>query len=65
MNDLTLRIWEWLPARRDRRRVTTPAVAAANLKEDVTDVATAMDRMRRAGHIVPNKSGWHRGPRPC
>lgn len=65
MDDITLRIWQWLPARRDRGRVTAPTVAAANLGITVEQAAQAMDSMRRSGHIVPDKSGWHRGVKPC
>lgn len=65
MSDTEIRIREWLPARRDRGRVTTPDVAAANLGLDPRVVADAMNRMRRGGNIVADASGWHRGVRPC
>lgn len=65
MDDLERRIWGWLPARRDRGRVTQPSVIAANLGVATVDVAAAMDRMARNGQIMPDKSGWHRGAEPC
>ena len=59
------RIWEWMPARRTRARVTTPAVVAANLDLPVADVAAAMDRMARNYQLVADpRGGYHRGLPP-
>ena len=59
------RIWDWLPARRTRARVTTPVVAAANLDLSVDAVAAAFARMHTARQIVPDpRGGWHRGLPP-
>lgn len=59
-------IWQWLPARPDRRRVTTIEVAAANLGLDPVQTALVFVRMERAGTVVRNRrgDGWHRGL-PC
>ena len=65
MDSLDRRIWAWLPARRDRSRVTQPSIIAANLGASIVDVVAALDRMARAGQIMPDKSGWHRGAEPC
>lgn len=54
----------FLPARRDRQRVTIPTVIAVNLGYPVADVAAAMARLEASGRIVRDKSGWHRGLQP-
>lgn len=64
MTDLEQRIWAWLPARSDRRRVTQPAVCAAALDVTLDRVMSAYLSMEQAGHIIPDRRGWHRGL-PC
>lgn len=66
MDDLDRRIWEWLPARQDRRRVTDPAVAAANLGVSPQEAIAAFARLAIGSHIFRNSrgQGWHRGM-PC
>lgn len=64
--DPAARIWEWLPARSDSRRVTLPHTIAAALALPVAEVSAAMAAMERAGHVVRDRaigrqSGWHRG----
>lgn len=62
MESLDRRIWAWLPARRDRRRTTVVPVIAANLAVSPRDVAEALCRMERGGHVVSDPRGsWHRG----
>ena len=65
-DDLAARIWEWLPARSDSRRVTLPHTAAAVLGLPLAEVTAAIAAMERAGHVVRDRaagrqSGWHRG----
>lgn len=65
-DDTARRIWEWLPARTDSRRVTLPHTIAAVLGMPVADVSAAVAAMERAGHVVRDRavgrqSGWHRG----
>lgn len=56
------RIWDWMPKRRTRARVTTPVVVAANLGLPVAEVTAAMDRMVRAYQLVSDpRGGYHRG----
>ena len=56
------RIWDWLPPRRTRGRVTSPAVIAANLDLDPGDVWRALLDMETRGEAVADKRGsWHRG----
>lgn len=69
VSDLARRIWEWLPARTDSRRVTLPHTIATALGANVRDVTTTLARMEDAGHVVRNRatgrqSGWHRGTPP-
>lgn len=66
MVDLHARLWAWLPARADRRRVTLPGVAAVALGVDAHAVAAALAEMERAGHAIRDRAtgtraGWHRG----
>ena len=59
------RIWEWMPKRTTRARSTTQTVVAANLGLSVTEVAAAMERMRRSSHLMVDQWGnWHRGIEP-
>lgn len=64
---LQQRIWEWLPGRADRRRVTDPTTIAAALGVPVTDVTPALEAMERAGHAIRDRRTgrrachWHRG----
>lgn len=56
------RIWEWLPARKDRRRSTVPAVIAVNLNLDVLIVTQALHHLEAGGHAFADHRGsWHRG----
>ena len=62
MSGIEQRIWEWMPKRRDRSRVTTPTVVAANLDLPVRDVTAAMDRMTRNHHLFATpRGGYYRG----
>lgn len=66
MGDLHARLWAWLPARADRRRVTLPAVAAASLGVDARAITEALAELERGGHVVRDRvtgprGGWHRG----
>ncbi|MFB9621409.1 hypothetical protein [Brooklawnia cerclae] len=55
-------IWDWLPARRDRRRTTVAPVIAAELGLPVSLVAATLLDMERGGHVVHDRRGsWHRG----
>lgn len=55
-------IWNWLPARPDRRRTTQPSIIAANLGLPTSDVTAALARMERQGHAICGRRGsWHRG----
>ena len=64
---LAQRIWDWLPARADRRRVTDPPTIAAALAVPVHDVMTTLESMERAGHAIRDRRTgrrahhWHRG----
>ena len=66
-DSLEVRIWEWLPGRTDRSRVTQPATIAAALDVPVVDVSAALARMYEAGTAIRDRStgvrstGWHRG----
>ncbi|HEY8372234.1 MAG TPA: hypothetical protein VIL00_05775 [Pseudonocardiaceae bacterium] len=66
-DDLERRIWAWLPARPDRRRVTLPHVIAAALDTPLGEVQAALERMERAGYVVRDQAAgrraysWHRG----
>jgi DNA-binding MarR family transcriptional regulator len=64
--DIAQRIWEWLPARTDSRRVTLPSTIATALDLDQREVSVALAEMERGGHVVRDRatgrqSGWHRG----
>ena len=62
MVSLDQQIWEFLPARRDRRRTTVPTVIAANLSVDPHEVLAALLRMERGGHVFADLRGsWYRG----
>lgn len=55
-------VWDFLPARRDRRRTTVPVVIAANLGVPVRAVTEALLRMESGGHVFADRRGsWHRG----
>lgn len=59
------RIWEWMPKRTTRARSTTQTVVAANLGLPAPEVAAAMERMVRSGHLMVDRRGnWHRGIEP-
>ena len=59
------RIWEWMPKRTTRARSTTQTVVAANLGLPVPEVAAAMERMVRSGHLMVDRRGnWHREIEP-
>lgn len=66
--DLAARVWQWLPARTDSRRVTLPSTIAAGLEAPVRDVSAALMAMEARGHVVRDRSvgvsGWHRGTPP-
>lgn len=69
---LDRRIWAWLPARADRRRVTVPAVIAAAQGVPLAEVLAALERMETSGHAIRDRAqgrrstSWHRGPPyPC
>ena len=56
------RIWEFLPKRRTRNRVTNAVVIAVNLDLDTNEVQAALITMERHGHVVAERRGsWHRG----
>lgn len=60
--DLARRIWEWLPARRSKRRITITAVTAAALDRPVAEVNATVYAMIAARHIVRDARGMmHRG----
>lgn len=64
--DTAARIWAWLPARTDSRRVTLPGNIATALSVPTSDVVSELARMERAGHAIRDAargpmSGWHRG----
>lgn len=55
-------VWEFLPARKDRRRTTVPSVIAANLGLPVPVVVAALLRMEGRRQVVADPRGsWHRG----
>ena len=59
------RIWEWMPARRARARVTSPVVVAANLDLPVDQVTAAMHGMLTRHELVADpRGGYHRGLPP-
>lgn len=55
------RIWEWLPARRMKRRVTTEVVCAAALDLDVRLVSETVHQLEARGHVIRDTYGMHRG----
>lgn len=69
-DDLCRRIWEWLPARATRSRVTLAGTIAAALDVPVVEVSRALVEMERAGHAIrdratgPLSMSWHRGTPP-
>lgn len=68
--DLRLRIWEWLPARSDRRRITDAAAIAAALDVPRPLISVFLARMEREGYVIRNATTgrlagwWHRGTNP-
>lgn len=63
--DIETRVWEFLPARPDRRRVTTPDVIAIHTGVTTQQAADALKSLERAGRIVRDaklgsRTGWHR-----
>lgn len=62
MGELETRIWEFLPARADRRRTTITAVIASNIGETVGETAAVLHAMEARRHVVRGRRGsWHRG----
>lgn len=66
LSNAARRIWAWLPARTDARRVTLPSTIAVALTLPLGDVSAALAGMERDGYVVRNRatgrqSGWHRG----
>lgn len=63
-------IWQWLPARADRTRMTDPGTIAAELGRSVHQVNATLAEMERRGQAVRDRPTgrramhWHRG-RPC
>lgn len=63
-------LWQWLPPRADRTRMTDSATAANELCVDVTAVNAALHRMEQAGTAIRDRQTgrramhWHRGL-PC
>lgn len=53
-------IWEWLPARRDRKRVTSPAIAANVLGLAPHEVTWAYQALLAMGSTIRDPSGFHR-----
>lgn len=65
-DDLARRIWQWLPARTDSRRVTLPVTIGSALDMPVREVIFVLSSMERDGHAVRDQAygpqtGWHRG----
>jgi len=58
-HDLMRRMWEWLPARRDRRRVTLTAVAAVNLGISHTEAAWVLRALEMLSCCTPEPAGGH------
>lgn len=64
--ELHRRIWEWLPGRADRGRLTDPASVALAMTTSVHVAASALAAMETGGHAVRDRAGhraghWHRG----
>ena len=58
-------VWEWLPARRDRRRVTLPSVIAVNLGFTQAEVCEALQTLASTRAVVLDPGGgYHRGLSP-
>lgn len=57
-------IYTWLPKRRDRKRITTPSIAATNLNISQAEAAWVYAALETMGHIIKDPSGWHQGPPP-
>ncbi|MFW6033942.1 MAG: hypothetical protein ACOC9R_02300 [bacterium] len=59
------RIVAWLPARRDRRRVTTVGAIAVGVGEPVAEVAAVVERLVAEGRVVRTSrhrtTSHHRG----
>ena len=64
MPSIDRRIWDWLPGRTQRNRVTDHHIAAANLGITDAEAVAAYQRLEAAGHIVRDRAGWHRGSEP-
>lgn len=64
---LHTRIWDWLPGRADRARVTDAAAIANALTTPVGDVVAALEAMEKTGHAIRDRRTgrrahhWHRG----
>ena len=64
---LARRLYEWLPGRRDKQRVTSPTVAAANLGMSAHEVTWLYPALERMGCIIRDRrdqDNWHRGVPP-
>ncbi|AWB84794.1 hypothetical protein [Corynebacterium liangguodongii] len=57
-------VWEWLPARRDRKRVTTPSIAANALGITPHEVTWAYQALLTMGCVIRDPSGFHRAAPP-
>lgn len=53
-------VWDWLPGRTDRKRVTTPYVAAATLSHPQADLQWVYSALAEMGCIVRDRAGCHR-----
>jgi hypothetical protein len=65
IDQLAHQLWEWLPARRSKRRPTDPIIAANALNIPDRLTLALYDGMRHAGHIIPDPSGYHQGTKPA
>ena len=62
MMDLAERVYDWLPARADRRRVTVPSVIAVNLDAPVAEVMAVLMELIPIGCVFEGRRGsYHRG----
>lgn len=63
-------IWQWLPARADRTRMTDASTIAAELGRSTPEINAALVAMERRGQAVRDRptgrraNHWHRG-KPC
>lgn len=57
---IATRLWEWLPARTDRRRVTSPAVAAAVLGYSLREMLMVYTALIEMGCVLRDRAGYHR-----